>query len=97
MAVELVLPWLAAEDRDAALAYAWQAVASIHVAYDIDRHAVDVEADDPPSPDVLVAQALKSGDAHALKVTEAALRCHARTKEPALLHAAADASGRLRD
>jgi hypothetical protein len=99
MAVQLVLPWLAPEDHDAALAYAWQAVASIHVAYDVDRHAPDEddrvgEADVPPG-DVLIARALDSGGAHALKLTEAALRCYGRTKEPALLHAAADASARL--
>ena len=39
LALELVLPWLAEEDHDAALAYAWQAVAALHVAYDIERHA----------------------------------------------------------
>ena len=97
LAVELVLPWLAAEDHDAALAYAWQAVASIHVAYAIDRQAPEASDEDPPPVDVLIEQALTSGDAHALKVTEAALRCHARTKEPALLRAAADASARLRE
>jgi hypothetical protein len=96
LALELVLPWLAGEDHDAALAYTWQAVASIHVAYDIDRHAADAEGD-APTPAVLIERALTSADAHALKLTEAALRCYARTKEPALLLAAADASGRLRD
>ena len=59
--------------------------------YDIDRHAPEGEAGDPPPTDALIGQALQSGDAHALKLTEAALRCYARTKEPALLHAAADA------
>ncbi len=37
MACELILPWLAVEDRDAALGYVWQAVAALHVAYDNDR------------------------------------------------------------
>jgi hypothetical protein len=97
LALELVLPWLAEEDHDAASAYAWQAVASLHVAYDIDRHASPIERDDPPAHEVLVAQALECGDAHALKLTEAALRCYARTEEPSLLHAAADASARLRE
>ena len=97
LALELVLPWLAEEDRDAALAYAWQAVASIHVAFDIDRHAQEADEADPPSPAVLIDRAVQSGDAHALKLTEAALRCHARMNEPALLLAAADASARLRD
>jgi hypothetical protein len=99
LALELVLPWIAEEDHDAALAYAWQAVASLHVVYDIDRHAPGppLVHDEPPSEQDLIARALQSGDAHALKLTEAALRCYARTKEPALLQAAADASARLQD
>jgi hypothetical protein len=95
LALELVLPWLAAEDRDAALAYAWQAVASLHVAYAIDRHAPDTDGADLLPADELIDRALSSGDEHAIKLTEAALRCHARTNEPALLWAAADASARL--
>jgi hypothetical protein len=91
-----VLPWLAAEDHDAALAYAWQAVASLHVAFDVDRHLPDPDMGDPPTSSELIGRAVQSGDAHALKLTEAALRCHARTGEPALLWAAADASARLR-
>ena len=39
LACELVLPWLAEEDRDAALGYVWQAAAALHVAYDVDRTA----------------------------------------------------------
>ncbi len=97
LALELVLPWLAVEDHDAALAYAWQAVASLHVAYDIERQGTVADGDEIPTTDALIAQALASGDAHALKLTEAALRCYARTEEPALLRAAADASVRLRD
>ena len=50
-----------------------------------------------PTKDVLIDRAVASGDAHALKLTEAALRSYARTSEPALLFAAADASVRLRD
>jgi hypothetical protein len=95
LALELVLPWLGGEDHTATLAYAWQAVAAIHVAFDIDRSAPAVDDGDPPPADALMAQALRSGDPHALKLTEAALRCHARTHEPALLGAAADASARL--
>jgi hypothetical protein len=95
LAVELVLPWLGEEDHSAALAYAWQAVAAIHVAYDVDRSDSGVAHGDPLPPDTLIEQALQSGDPHALKLTEAALRCHARTGDPALLLAAADASLRL--
>jgi hypothetical protein len=98
LALELVLPWLAVEDHDAALAYAWQAVASLHVAYDLERHGDGTPIDEAlPTKDVLIDRAVASGDAHALKLTEAALRCYARTSEPALLFAAADASVRLRD
>jgi hypothetical protein len=95
LALEMVLPWLAEEDHDAALAYAWQAVASVHVAYDRDRHLPEPELGEPPAPAELIGRALRSGDAHALKLTEAALRCHARTGEPTLLWASADASARL--
>jgi hypothetical protein len=96
MAMELVLPHLAAEDRDAALGYAWQAVAALHVAYAIDRHSVQ-GPESTPSSDELVQRALASGDAHAVKLCEAALRCHVRTGRDELLWAAADASDRLRD
>ncbi len=95
LALELVLPWLAVEDRDAALAYAWQAVAAIHVAYALDRHPPDIAGTEPPSPDELIDAAVASGDEHALKLTEAALRSHARSGDPHLLWAAADASARF--
>jgi len=94
LAAELLLPWLAGEDRDAALGYVWQAVAALHVAYDIDRHSPE-PGSDVPSADSLVDQALASGDEHAIKLTEAALRSFGRSGEPALLLAAADASTRL--
>jgi hypothetical protein len=94
LACELVLPWLAEEDRDAALGYVWQAAAALHVAYDIDR-STPTPTDAPPAPEDLVDQALASGDEHAIKLTEAALRSFARTDEPAVLLAAADACRRL--
>lgn len=95
LALELVLPWLAEEDHDAALAYAWQAVASIHVAYAIDRHPPDIPIEGAPSVGELIDMSVASADAHAMKLTEAVLRCHARTDHPALLCAAVDASRRL--
>jgi hypothetical protein len=97
LALELVLPWLAEEDRAAAADYAWQAVAAVHVAYDINRQQSDAEEDAraPLERDALIERALASGDPHALKLTEAALRCYARTHEPALLRAAADAAARF--
>jgi Questin oxidase-like len=97
LALELVLPWLAPEDRDAALGYAWQAVASLHVAYDIDRQKVPADDRALPSRDGLIELALASGDVHALKVTEATLRSFDRTGESDLLRVAADAVSRLSD
>ena len=94
LAAELLLPWLAGEDRDAALGYVWQAVAALHVAYAIDRQGPE-PAPDVPSADGLVERALAGGDEHAIKLTEAALRSFGRSGEPALLLAAADACTRL--
>jgi hypothetical protein len=94
LACELVLPWLAEEDRDAALGYVWQAAAALHVAYDIDRSSA-VSTDAPPSAEDLVDGALGSGDEHAIKLTEAALRSFGRSGDAAVLLAAADACQRL--
>ena len=95
LACEMVLPWLAAEDRAAALGYVWQAVAALHVAFDVDRKG-PLPEDAPPSIDELVERALASGDEHAIKLTEAAVRSFTRTEDPMLLLAAADACARLR-
>ena len=69
-------------------------MAALHVAYDIDRQSPE-PAPDVPSADSLVDRALASGDEHAIKLTEAALRSFERSGEPALLLAAADACARL--
>jgi hypothetical protein len=94
LACELLLPWLAEEDRDAALGYVWQAAAALHVAYDIDR-ITPAPTDPPPTAEALVDGAVASGDEHAIKLTEAALRSFGRSGESVLLAAAADACGRL--
>lgn len=94
LACELLLPWLAQEDRDAALGYVWQAAAALHVAYDVDRLGLPPSAA-PPSAESLVERAVASGDEHAIKLTEAALRSFGRSGDAALLLAAADACERL--
>ncbi|HTU37653.1 MAG TPA: questin oxidase family protein [Acidimicrobiales bacterium] len=94
LACELVLPWLAEEDRAAALGYAWQAAAALHVAYDTDR-VTPVPRDAPPEPAELIDRAIASGDEHAIKLCEAALRAFGRCSDPAFLLAAADAAARL--
>jgi hypothetical protein len=78
----------------AALPYAWQALAGIYTAY--------ARRDDRPrdlavglSAEELVARAIRNGDEHAIKFTEALLAEHALNPDPAYLAAAADAVGRL--
>jgi hypothetical protein len=94
LACELILPWLPVEDRDAALGYVWQAVAALHVAYDIDRKS-ELPERATLSADELIDRALASRDEHAIKLTEATLRSFGRTGEPTLLWAAADAGARF--
>jgi hypothetical protein len=94
LAAELLLPWLDQGDRDAALGYVWQAAAALHVAYDVERVTAVAPAG-APSTDTLVELALASGDEHAIKLTEAALRTFARSGDEVVLLAAADASARL--
>jgi len=108
MAVELLLPSLDPADQEAVVAYAWQAVAAIHVAY-APRRPVTVggsgaprrtpdplhDQQDAPTNDEVVARAVGSRDEHAIKLAEAALRAHARVPDPALLVAAADAADRF--
>jgi hypothetical protein len=94
LACEMLLPWLDEEDRAAALGYVWQAAAALHVAYDVDR-ATPPPAAPPPGVGFLVEGALGSGDEHAIKLTEAAVRSHGRTGDTTLLLAAADASARF--
>jgi hypothetical protein len=98
MAVELLLEDVPVEARAPVFAYAWQAAAALHTCYAEDRRPFDPAdvAGDLPYPEDLVDAAIESGDEHAIKVTEAALRAYQRSGEPILLLAAADASRRLR-
>ena len=80
------------EDHDAALGYAWQAVAALHVAYALDRHG-PAPARGASSAEALVDMAIASGDEHAIKLTEAALRCLQALRGP---DAAVGGGGRLR-
>jgi len=99
MALELLLPWLGPEDAVTAFAYAWQAAAALHAAFAPVRAGgvgpPGRPSADPPSPDDLVAGAVESGDEHAIKLTEATLRAHARLGAPVLRAAPADAAWRF--
>jgi hypothetical protein len=94
MALDLVLETLYPEDRSTAFAYLWQAVAAIHVAYAADRGTIEVS--ELPYPEELAADAVASGDEHAIKMAEACLRAYKTSGDSSLLAAAADACARLR-
>jgi hypothetical protein len=97
-ALRILAPHLTDATRGAAMRYAWQACASIYAAFG------DVEADRPPAPDEaveydagdLIEQAVAARDEHAIKFTEACLREHRITGDPAFIVAARDVVVRLR-
>ena len=96
-AVRLALPHLPAELRAPSAAAAWQALAGIVSAFASPRDAEESSAPSPPLHDSepvlsdvadLADRAAWHGDEHVIKLTEAAVREHARTGDPALLVAA---------
>ncbi|MGW0518985.1 questin oxidase family protein [Crossiella sp. NPDC003009] len=88
-AIRLVLPHLPAEFAAPAVAASWQVVGGIVAAFSPERlDGLDVQLAEPPVAETLVERAVASGDAHVIKLTEAAFREHARTGDAALLHAA---------
>ncbi|MGH3681283.1 MAG: hypothetical protein ACRDT2_13700, partial [Natronosporangium sp.] len=92
-ALRLVLPHLPAPLHRPTVAAAWQIIGGIVAALSPDptTDGLDRPVPDPaltPSPEMLLGRALEHGDEHLVKLTEAALREHARTGDPILLHAA---------
>jgi hypothetical protein len=94
MALDLVLPALRPADRPTVFAYAWQAVAALHVTCADVRDRPEVAAG-PSDDEALAEAAATSGDEHAIKLVEAGRRAFARTGASALPAAAADAVTRL--
>ena len=100
-AVRLALPHLPAELRGPSVAAAWQAVAGIVAAFASPRLPEESgdalrDADGPtPAHDDLADQAAWHGDEHVIKLTEAAVREHARTGDATLLVAAQRFAGRV--
>jgi hypothetical protein len=93
-AVRVLLPFLPAEHRREAVGFAWRAGAAITVAF--------AKGSPPARPEPvaldreeLVDAAVRSGDEHAIKLTEACLAEHALDGDPVFLAAAADVSARL--
>ncbi len=97
-ALRILAPHLSDGTRVAAMRYAWQACASIYAAYG------DVAPDGVPAVEGPVAfdaadlidQAVTGRDEHAIKFTEACLREHRISGDPAFIVAARDAVVRFR-
>jgi Questin oxidase-like len=88
-AVRLVLPELPAPLRMASVAASWQSVGAIVAGFAAPRLPGEAEpAGDAPDPVELTGRAVEHGDEHVIKLTEAALREHARTGDATLLVAA---------
>ncbi len=92
-AVRMVLPELPPALRTASVAASWQAVGGIVAAFAVPRlpaegSAADADAAAQLPAAELIGRAVDNGDEHVIKLTEAALREHARTGDPTLLVAA---------
>ncbi len=94
-ALRRLLPQLRPETAQAALPFAWQAVAGIYAAYARRENAA--WRDDAPAmlPAELATRAVANGDEHAIKFTEALLGEHALRPDSAYLAAARDVVSRL--
>jgi hypothetical protein len=70
----------------------WQVDAALYAVYASGATPEPVPAAPPPAPEELTERAVRTGNEHAIKLTEACLRLHAERPDPVLLHAAARAS-----
>lgn len=97
-AVRLVLPALPGPLHRPTVAVTWQVVGAIVAAFAAPRlpaEAVPAPADPAPLLARLPGAAVEHGDEHVVKLTEAALREHARTGDPTVLVAADRFHGRV--
>ncbi len=92
--LRLLAPYLDEETVRSGVRYAWQAAAGLYVVYGDPRRPAR-EARASGEREALVARAIESGGAHAIKLTEACLREEALSHDPVLLAAAEDAGESL--
>lgn len=90
-----LLPYLDPATTRATIRFAWQAGASLYVAFGTQPPRTDPIAPPSEDPATLVDMAIANGDEHAIKFTEACLREHALHPSPAYLAAARHAIDRL--
>ncbi len=97
-AVRMVLPALPAPWRMPSVAAAWQVVGGIVAAFAAPARPAEarsVDLDPGPLLETLAPRAIEHGDEHVIKLTEAALREHARSGDSTLLVAAQRFRGRI--
>ena len=92
VAARSVLPLLPGEVARPTYDALWQVGAALYAVYTGGVSAEPLPSSAPPSRDSVTERAVATGDAHAIKLTEACLRLHAESPDPVLLHAAARAS-----
>jgi len=97
-ALRILAPHLSDGTRRAAMRYAWQACAALYATYGRMDPAATPMTDEPIAFDAedLIDRAVAARDEHAIKFTEACLREHQRSRDPAFIAAAKDAVTRLR-
>jgi hypothetical protein len=96
-AARSVLPFLPAEVARDTYDRLWQAGAALVSVFSSGAAPRPLPGGQPPAVDGLVDRAIATGDAHAIKLTEACLRLHAERPDPLFPHAAARASELLGD
>ena len=89
-AAGLLVPHVSARTAARLLACAWQVGAAIYAVFGKPPDSPEVGAP-LPTREVLIAAAVKSGDEHAIKFTEACLRLDAASPSPAFRSAASRA------
>jgi Questin oxidase-like len=92
VAARSVLPLLPAELARPTYDALWQVGAALYAVYAGPVTPEALPAGPPPSVDELTDRAVATGDAHAVKLTEACLRLDAETPDPLLRHAAGRAA-----
>jgi hypothetical protein len=90
-ALPLLPPQLARSTYDAL----WQVGAALYAVHAGEVTPEPLPTAAAPATEDLADRAVRTGDEHAIKLTEACLRLHAETPDPAYLHAAARASDLL--
>jgi Questin oxidase-like len=93
-AIRLLLPYLSADAKRSALRYGWQLAAGIYSVFGETLIKTKADDDDESKQD-LIDRAVKNGDEHAIKFTEACLREYALNPKPVYLLAARMVSDEL--